>query len=302
MRKPTCNTSIIARPGTASPTPASPLSTSRISNITNRPTAAPGKPCATCSTRRSDPTTRRFLETRMHTKDIAYQGGGKTLNGYLADGSNGKKTAGILICHQGGGLRDHEKDRARMLAELGYVAFACDMYGAVAQTMEQAGPLMFELSTNPALWQARVQAGIDTLKAQANVDAARLAAIGFCFGGGTMIQMCRWATEMKWLVGFHPGMQGLPEKDERTVVTKLMLCAGQQDPLLPPAARERFLKLMADANADAQLITYARAGHSFTDKTVAQFNMPNFEYHADTDRRSWAAMRDQYAEPLGKVA
>ena len=238
----------------------------------------------------------------MPTKDIAYQGGGKTLNGYLADGSNGKKTAGILICHQGGGLRDHEKDRARMLAELGYVAFACDMYGAVAQTMEQAGPLMFELSANPALWQARVQAGIDTLKAQANVDAARLAAIGFCFGGGTMIQMCRWAKEMKCLVGFHPGMQGLPEKDERPVVTKLMICAGQKDPLIPPEARERFLKLMADANADAQLITYARAGHSFTDKTVAQFNMPNFEYHADTDRRSWAAMRDLFDETLGKVA
>src|SRR3569832_2089736 len=260
MRKPTCNTSIIAGPGTASPTPASPPSTSRISYITNRPIAVPGRPCAICSTRRSGPTTRRLLETRMHTKDIAYQGGGKTLTGYLADGSNGKKTAGILICHQGGGLRDHEKDRARMLAELGYVAFACDMYGAVAQTMEQAGPLMFELSTNPALWQARVPAGIDALKAQASVDAARLAAIGFCFGG------------------------------------------GEKDPPIPAEARERFLKLMADANADAQLITYARAGHSFTDKTVAQFNMPNFEYHADTDRRSWAAMRDLFDETLGKVA
>jgi dienelactone hydrolase len=237
----------------------------------------------------------------MTTRDISYSAGDKKLTGYLADGSKGKKAPGIVICHQGGGLRDHEKDRARMLADLGYVAFAIDMYGAVATKMEEAGPLMNELSSNPALWQQRVQAGIDILKAQPNVDTSRLAAIGFCFGGGTMIQMARWAKEMKCLVAFHPGLQGLPEKDDRPVVTKIMICAGQKDPLIPPEARERFLKLMADANADCQFITYARAGHSFTDKTVAQFNMPNFEYHADTDRRSWAAMRDLFDETLGPV-
>ena len=236
----------------------------------------------------------------MATKDIVYQSGGKTLTGYLADGSRGKKAPGILICHQGGGLREHEKERARMLAELGYVAFALDMYGAVATKMEEAGPMMQELTSNPSLWQQRVSAGIAELRAQQNVDSSRLAAIGFCFGGGTMIQMARWASEMKCLVAFHPGMQGLPEKDDRPVVTKLMICAGQKDPLIPAEARERFLKLMADAGADCQFISYARAGHSFTDKTVAQFNMPNFEYHADTDRRSWAAMRDLFDETMGK--
>ncbi len=235
----------------------------------------------------------------MNTKDITYQGGGKTLTGYLADGSNGKKAPGILLCHQGGGLRDHEKERARMLAELGYVAFACDMYGTVATQMAEAYPLMNELAGDPALWQARVQAGIDQLKAQANVDASRLGAIGFCFGGGTMIQMARWAAEMKCLVAFHPGMQGLPEKDDRPVVSRLMICAGQKDPLIPAEARERFLKLMADASADCIYITYAKAGHSFTDKSVAQFAMPNFEYDADTDRRSWAAMRDLFDECFG---
>ncbi|HJW40438.1 MAG TPA: dienelactone hydrolase family protein [Rhizomicrobium sp.] len=237
----------------------------------------------------------------METREISYTCGDKKLTGYLADGSKGKKAPGILICHQGGGLRDHEKERGRMLAELGYVAFACDMYGAVATKMEEAAPLMNELAANPALWQRRVQAGIDVLKSQPNVDASRLGAIGFCFGGGTMIQMARWAAEMKCLVAFHPGMQGLPEKDDRPVVTRLMICAGQKDPLIPADARERFLKLMSDANADCQVITYARAGHSFTDKSVGQFNMPNFEYHADTDRRSWAAMLDLFDEALGEV-
>src|SRR5450755_1436664 len=119
----------------------------------------------------------------MNTNDVTYKSGDKTLTGYLADGSKGKKSPGILICHQGGGLRDHEKERARLLAELGYVAFACDMYGAVATKMEEAGPLMNELSSNETLWQQRVQAGIDVLKSQPHVDTSRLGAIGFCFGG-----------------------------------------------------------------------------------------------------------------------
>src|SRR5476651_30957 len=147
----------------------------------------------------------------MNTNDVTYKSGDKTLTGYLADGSKGKKSPGILICHQGGGLRDHEKERARKLADLGYVAFALDMYGAVATKMEEAGPLMHELTSNTDLWRQRVQAGIDTLTAQPNADPDRLAAIGFCFGGGTMIQMARWASQMKCLVAFHPGMQGLPE-------------------------------------------------------------------------------------------
>jgi dienelactone hydrolase len=236
----------------------------------------------------------------MNTKDITYKSGDKTLTGYLADGSNGKKVPGILVCHQGGGLRDHEKERARMLAELGYVAFALDVYGTVATKMEEAMPLMNELTSNPDLWHRRVSAGIAELKAQPNVDASRLAAIGFCFGGGTVIEMSRWASEFKCVVAFHPGMQGLPEKDDRPVVTKVLVCAGQLDPLIPAEARERFLKLMNDAKADCQLITYALAGHSFTDKTVAQFNLPNFAYHAETDRRSWAAMRDLFDETMGK--
>ena len=237
----------------------------------------------------------------IETREIAYQSGAKTLTGYLADGSNGRKVPGILVCHQGGGLRDHEKERARMLADLGYVAFAIDMYGAVATKMEEAGPLMGELTQNPALWQERIAAGLAQLKAQPGVNSSRLAAIGFCFGGGTVIEMSRWASDLKCVIAFHPGLQGLPEKDDRKVVTKIMVCAGQKDPLIPPEARERFLKLMADAGADCQFITYVGAGHSFTDKSVARFNMPNFEYHADTDRRSWAAMRDLFDETLGPL-
>jgi dienelactone hydrolase len=235
----------------------------------------------------------------METRDIGYTSGGKTFTGYLADGSNGKKAPGILVCHQGGGLTDHEKNRARMLAELGYVAFALDVYGELATGREHAMSLLNGLVQNRALWNERMLAGLEQLKAQPNVDTARLAAIGFCFGGMTVLELVRATSEVKCVVAFHPGLTGLPESDPRPVSGKVMVCAGQLDPLIPSEGRERFLKLMHDANADCQYINYAQAGHSFTDKTVDAMGMPGFNYHAPTDRRSWAAMRDLFDETLG---
>jgi dienelactone hydrolase len=232
----------------------------------------------------------------MNTKDIAYTCGDKTLTGYLADGSNGRKAPGILVCHQGGGLRDHEKERARMLADLGYVAFAADVYGEVATDQASAMGLLNGLVGNRPLWNQRMLAGLAQLKAQPNVDSARLAAIGFCFGGMTVLELVRITTDVKCVVAFHPGLTGLPETDPRPVTGKVMVCAGQKDPLIPDAARTQFLKLMAEA--DLQYINYSQAGHSFTDKTVDAFNIPNFKYHAATDRRSWAAMRDLFGETL----
>ena len=239
----------------------------------------------------------------MHTKDITYKSADKTLTGYLADGSKGGKAPGILVCHQGGGLRDHEKERARMLAELGYVAFALDMYGTVVTKMEEAMPLMNALLADPNELRARARAGLDVLKAQPNVDTKRLAAIGFCFGGGLVLELSRAMPELSCVVAFHPGMSGptaLAQKDERPVKAKVMVCAGQLDPLIPPEAREHFLSLMQDAGADCQFVTYALAGHSFSDKSVDALNMPHFKYHAPTDRRSWAAMRDLFEETLGR--
>ncbi len=236
----------------------------------------------------------------MNTQDIEYACGDKKLTGYLADGSNGKTVPGIVLYHQGGGLADHTRERARMLAELGYVAFAADMYGEVATGRESAMALLNGLVQNPKLWAERMLAGLKTLKAQPHVDRGRLAAIGFCFGGMTVIELVRVTQEVGCVVAFHPGLTGLPETDPRPVTGKVMVCAGQLDPLIPMEGRERFLKLMHEAGADLQYINYAKAGHSFTDKTVGAFNMPGFDYHAPTDRRSWAAMCDLFDETFGK--
>lgn len=232
----------------------------------------------------------------MTTKDISYTVGGKALTGYLADGSNGKKAPGILVCHQGGGLRDHEKERARKLADLGYAAFALDMYGEVATDRDSAMALLNGVAQNQKLWDERIVGGIEQLKAQTNVDSSRLGAIGFCFGGMTVIELVRASADVKCVVAFHPGLTHLPESDPRKVTGKVMVCAGQLDPLIPDDARTRFLKLMHDANADLQYINYSLAGHSFTDKSVDEMSIPGFNYHAATDRRSWSAMRDLFDE------
>lgn len=237
----------------------------------------------------------------MITKDIAYPIDGKTYTGYLADGSSTANAPGILVCHQGGGLTDHARERARMLAELGYVAFALDMYAEVATGMPQAMALITSLVQNPPLLRKRANAGLDVLKAQPHVDTSRLAAIGYCFGGGVVLELARSNPELACVVAFHPGLTSLPESDDRKIAGKVMVCAGVLDPLIPAAARERFIALMNAVGADWQLLTYGQAGHSFTDRTVEAMNMPGFRYHEPTDKRSWAAMRALFDEAMGPI-
>ena len=238
----------------------------------------------------------------MLTKDVAYQVDGKSFTGYLADDdTRGPARPGILVCHQGGGLTEHAKERARMLAELGYVAFALDMYGEVATSREQAMSLLTGLMQNPALMRARAHAALDLLKAQANVDPGRMAAVGSCFGGAVVLEIARSRSDVSAVVAFHPGLTSLPDKDDRKIACKVMVCAGVEDPLIPPDAREKFIGLMITCGADWQFLTYGNAGHSFTDKTVDAMGMKGFSYHAATDKRSWAAMRELFDEAMGGV-
>jgi dienelactone hydrolase len=238
----------------------------------------------------------------MLTKDISYSVNGKTFTGYLADDEMaGTSRPGVLVCHQGGGLTEHAKDRARMLAELGYVAFALDMYGEPVTGMEHAMGLLRGLMQEPALMRARANAALDLLKTQANVDPKRLAAVGYCFGGAVVLEIARSRGDVDAVVAFHPGMSELPDRDDRKISCKVVVCAGADDPLIPSEAREKFIRLMNDCGADWQFLIYGGAGHSFTDKSVDALNMKGFAYNAPTDRRSWAAMRELFDEAMGRT-
>jgi len=233
----------------------------------------------------------------MRTRDITYEAGGRTLTGYYAvDEARAGRQPGILVCHQGGGLRDHEKSRARKLAELGYAAFAYDVYGEVAQTPDQAMSLLTGLMADPKTWRARMLAGIAQLKAQPEVDAGRLGAIGFCFGGASVLELVRITADLACVVSFHPGLQAVPEKDDRPVHGKVVVCAGEKDPLIPAEGRDRLIAQMKAAGADWQFLIYGKAGHSFTDRSVDALGIPNFNYDEATDRRSWAVMRQMFEE------
>jgi dienelactone hydrolase len=238
----------------------------------------------------------------MIEKDIAYRYGDKTMVGFLADDeTRGPARPGVLLCHQGNGVSDHTKERARMLAGLGYVAFALDMYGEPVTSREHAMALLQGLMKDGPELQKRARAGLDVLVSQPHVDARRLAAIGFCFGGWVVLEMARSIEGLASVVAFHPGLAGLPETDGRKVLCSVMVCAGVDDPLISVEARENFIRLMREAGADWQLLTYGNAGHSFTDKSVDALGMAGFAYHAPTDARSWAAMRALFDETLGKV-
>jgi dienelactone hydrolase len=239
----------------------------------------------------------------MQTRNISYSVGGKTLTGYLAAPDGEGKRAGVVVCHQGNGVTEHTLERARMIAREGHIGFALDMYGETATSREQAMELLQSMTGNPDELRRRALAGLAVLKEQANVDVSRLAAIGYCFGGAVVLELARAAPELKCVVAFHPGMAGpvaLPETDHRKIPNcKVMVCAGADDPLIPNTAQVKFRELMNAAGADWQFLSYGGAAHSFTDTSVDAMNMPGFKYDARTDRRSWAAMKDLFAEAFG---
>ena len=237
----------------------------------------------------------------MKTQDIEYQIDGKKFIGYLADGSNGNKTAGVLVAHEGGGMTEHPKARARKLADLGYVAFAMDTFGEVITSREQAMATLGALTSDLPTLRKRARTALDLLKAQANVDPSRTAAIGFCFGGTTVLELARSGAAVGCVVGFHAGLATSAPQDAKNIACKVLVCIGADDPIVPPAQRDAFVTEMTEGGADWQMVVYGGAGHSFTNVEVDAMNLPGFAYHKATDDRSWQAMRNLFDEAIGPL-
>ncbi len=231
---------------------------------------------------------------------IRYDGGddGVALTGYLADGSGGRPSPGVLVAHEGGGLGRHTKERARRLGELGYVAFALDYYGEEDLPLDRAMALGKALRADRPLFRSRLEAGLDVLTAQANVDPARLAGIGYCMGGAAVIELARMGAPFVAVVGFHSGfVPGTPEEN-KAIRGKLLLCHGANDPIVTAIQRDAFLAEAAAAGIDWQLHLYGQVGHSFTNRDIDALNLPGFAYDEAADRRSWAAMLNLFEEVL----
>ncbi len=235
----------------------------------------------------------------MKSEDIEYHADGARLVGTLfVDDAKPGKRPGVLVAPEGGGLVDLTKSIAKRLAEAGYVAFAMDYYGDgkpiadFAQVMPRIGAFMAE----PSTIRARAAGALAVLAAQPETDTARLAAIGYCFGGTTVLELARSGADLKAVVGFHSGLQTTRPAEPGAVKAKILTCIGYHDPIIPPDQRLAFETEMNAAGVDWRMNVYGGAGHSFTNPGVGALGREGFEYHEDTDKRSWRAMLDLFDE------
>jgi dienelactone hydrolase len=239
----------------------------------------------------------------MTTETLEYRHGDTVSRGYLARPKASGPRPGIVIFHEAPGLNDNVKRRAGMLAELGYVALGADLYGGgtVAKDGDEAMRLMGILREDTALLRGRARAALDALAEQKGVDRGRLAAIGYCFGGFTALELARSGAPLVGVVSFH-GLLGTGKAAVAGAVKgKILACTGAADPLVPADQVVAFEREMAEAGTDWQVITYGGAKHAFTNPAADALNRPGFGYHPDADRRSWAAMRAFFGEVFGEA-
>ena len=235
----------------------------------------------------------------IHTETVEYKQGDATLEGFVAydDALKGTRP-GILVVHQWMGLTDYEKHRAEMLAQLGYVAFCADIYGKGIrpQNTSEAGAQAGKYKSDRQLLRARVNAGLEALRQQPLVDPKRIAAIGYCFGGTTVIELARSGADVAGMVSFHGGLDSPTPADGRNIKCKVLVCHGADDPFTKPEDLAAFENEMRDAKVDWQLIKYGGAVHSFTQPMAGNDNSKGAAYNEKADKRSWEAMKQFLAE------
>ncbi len=199
---------------------------------------------------------------------------------------SGESFPGVLVVHAARGLDAEVRRRAEAVARLGYVALAVDLYGDgfVAEDMEEARRWMNPLRENPAKLRKRISAGLEALRAQPGVDHKRIAAIGYCLGGTTVLELARSGATIAGVVSFHGGLEMKQPAEPGAVKAKLLVLTGAEDPVIPPAQVAAFQDEMRRAETDWQLTIYSGARHAFTDPRSAN-------YQKASDVRSWAAMR-----------
>ncbi len=239
------------------------------------------------------------MPAAIQTKTVDYKQGDATIEGFLAyDDSISGKRPGVLIVHQWMGITDYEKMRARMLAEMGYVAFCADIYGKDIrpQTIQEAGAQAGKYKNDRALLRERVNAGLDELKQNKLVDPNRVAAIGYCFGGTTVLELARSGAKLNGVVSFHGGLDSPTPADGKNIRCKVLVLAGADDPFQKPADLAAFEQEMRDSKVDWQIVFYGGAVHAFTQPDVDRLNLPGAKYNERADKRSWQAMKDFFAE------
>jgi dienelactone hydrolase len=238
------------------------------------------------------------LSAKVIGKAVEYKVGDTSLKGYLAYNTSFKgKRPGVIVVHEWWGLTEYPKMRARMLAKLGYVAFAADMFGdgKVADNPADAQNYAGESYKDPAALKSKFIAALDYLKQDKHVDATQIGAIGYCYGGGVVLNMAGAGVDLKGVVGFHAGLGGVMPPAKGMVKGKILVCAGGADKFNAPADIDKFKKGMDDAGADYKYIAYDGALHAFSNPEATavgkKFKIP-IAYNKKADKASWKDMQD----------
>jgi dienelactone hydrolase len=240
-------------------------------------------------------------EGRLRTADIDYKQGETVLQGYLSfdDVGTGERP-GVLVFHDWTGVGPYVKGRADMLAAMGYIVFVPDIYGKGIRptTPEECGKQAGIYRADRSLMRARAAAGLEQLLSLETVDPKRIAAIGYCFGGGVALELARSGAALAGVVSFHGNLDTPNPDDAKNIKAKILVCHGADDPYVPPAQVSAFEDEMRKAGVDWQLISYGGAVHSFTRSDAGTDNSKGAAYNRKADTRSWAAMTQFFNEIL----
>lgn len=231
-----------------------------------------------------------FSHAALQRSSVEYKDGDQTLEGYLVydDAVAGKRPA-VIVVHEWKGLGDYAKRRADMLAEMGYLAFAADMYGkgVRAVTHEEAGKLAGMYLNDREKMRRRAASALDFVTAHELAEAGKTAAIGYCFGGTTVLEMARAGLNVKGVASFHGSLKTPSPAAVGAVSAKVMVFHGSQDTFVAPEDVTGFEKEMSAAGADWQLVVFSKAVHSFTVAEAGDNPASGVAYNREADERSW---------------
>jgi len=238
---------------------------------------------------------------KIKGEEVTYATDSTQLKGYIAYNENAtEKQPGILIVHEWWGHNDYVRERANMLAELGYTAFAVDMYGDGKQANhpEDAGKFSRSVITNLPEAKNRFHAAMSLLQVHGSVDSDKIAAIGYCFGGSVALTMANSGVDLDAVAAFHSGVQ-LPIMPNEDLKARVLVCNGGADPFISEESVIAFKTAMDSVGASYEYISYPGVVHSFTSKAAdangEKFDLP-LAYDADADAKSWNSLQQLLKE------
>lgn len=239
------------------------------------------------------------MENQLYIEDITYHDGEFELEGYLCyDKSKKGIRPGIVVIHEWKGIGEHIKMRCRKLAELGYVAFAADIFGKGVRptTFESAMEQAAKYRADRPLMRKRANLALEELKKNEYVDTKKVAAMGYCFGGGTALELARSGAQLNGVISFHGNLDTPYPADSKNIKGKILICHGAEDRSVEMDSVINFIDEMKNASVNYEIDIYSDATHAFTNQESGNDPSRGIAYNKQADERSWQKMQGFFME------